>query len=60
MQEKQQILDSIKASRAGMRVVNSCIKTFPQLSDICHDIIQKEQANIKKYFSQLVELERQK
>ena len=58
MNEKEIILDQIKASRAGMRVVNSCIKTFPELAEICHDILETEQNNIKLYFSQLVELEK--
>lgn len=56
--EKATLLDQIKASRAGMRVVNSCIKTFPELAEVCYDILEKEQNNIKLYFSQLVELER--
>ena len=57
---KSDILEEIKHSRAGMRVVSSCIKTFPELSDICHTIIDLEQANIRKYFQQLIELERNK
>ena len=60
MQEKQQILDSIKASRAGIRAVNSCIKTFPHLKEVCFWIINKEQENIKLYFSQLIKLEKDK
>ena len=55
---KQDILDEIHQSRAGMRVVNSCIKTFPDLADICYEILETEQNNIKLYFLQLVELER--
>lgn len=60
MQTREEILESIKASRTGIRVVNSCIKTFPELKATCHEIIQKEQANIKKYYSQLVKLGRRK
>lgn len=57
--DKQEILDSMKASRAGMRVVNSCIKTFPELSEICREIVEAEQSNIKNLFAQLIELELQ-
>lgn len=58
--DKNIILEQIKASRAGMRIVSACITTFPELSDICHTIIQIEQKNIQQYFQQLIELERNK
>lgn len=56
--QKQEILELIKASRAGMRVVNSCATTFPELADVCHKIVETEQSNIKNLFAELVELER--
>lgn len=59
MYDKQDILDSMRISRAGMRAVNSCIKTFPELTDICQEIVEAEQNNIKTLFAQLIELELQ-
>lgn len=59
MYDKQDILDSMRISRAGMRAVNSCIKTFPELSEICQEIVEAEQNNIKQLYIDLVELVKQ-
>lgn len=58
--QKATILNSLKASRQGMRVINHCASTFPELKDTCLSIVAAEQSNIKTLFNELIQLERKK
>lgn len=57
-QRKADLLDNIKVCRQLIRVVNDKIKEFPSLEKQGLELIDEENAIIKMFFSELVELER--
>jgi hypothetical protein len=54
------ILDSIKESRAAIRVFNDCVKTFPEMSSEFFALIEYEQGEIRKELQELIQLKKRR
>lgn len=54
---KQELLEDIMLCRKAIKLMGEYIKRFPEHYDMCHDIIDVEQSNLRTYFNWLVILE---
>jgi hypothetical protein len=55
LKNKQDYLDNIQVSRESITVFNKVTKSFPDLSDIAHELMYLEQANIAQEYKELVD-----